>query len=134
MSVSNIVATTNNARGKLYDLAQAMNLHIAGGSPARRLIDSMPSAPAVVAAARAVVAAAPAVVAAAPAADAFDRTLALLRPTDGAATAPAVEEAPGRSLGAGLAEVRAFVATSQPRLNDVLRLVLQTLHAALHFR
>ena len=120
MSASNMVATANNARGKLYDLAQAMNLHIAGSSPARRLIDRMASAPAVVAAA--------------PAGESYDRTLAIRRPTDDAATVPAVEEAPGRFLGAGLAEVRALVATSQPRLNDVLRLVMQTLLAALHCR
>ncbi len=130
-----IVSTANDARAKLAHLAQAMSLHIARGSPARRLIESAPLLAAetpAVAAASAALASARAGGSDAGAAPA-DRTMALPREdetidlTTAAASSTAV-------LRTGLAQVQAAVAGGQLRLNELLHLVLQHLQSALQCR
>jgi hypothetical protein len=99
-----------------------MSLHIARGSPARRLIDSSPARPLVAEAAAGLGSAA-----AAP----DDRTLVLPAAADaGAAAAPA----PAAVLRQSLREVQQAVAAGQVRLNDLLHRVLETLQTALQCR
>ena len=108
LMAKDIVATAHEACSKLASLAQAMNLQIARGSPARRLIDSHRAAPA----ARKVAAA----------------------DTD-ADAAPAMEStsASGR-LQAGLVEIEAAVARGDLPLNDLLNRVLETMQGVLQCR
>jgi len=129
LSARDVVATANDARGKLSHLAQAMNLHIARGSPARRLIENT-AAPAAAVAAKPAAAAS----AASDASDANDRTMAIARPDTAASKAGSELVPPGQALRSGLAEVQAAVAGGQVKLNDMLRLVLDTLQAALNCR
>ncbi len=105
-----ILAAAQGARVRLAELAQAMGLHVAPGAPARRLLQATAPASAL--------------------ASAADATLVLPgRPP------------PGRDAGAaealltrGLHEVRQALATHTLRLNEVLHLVLDTMHRAFDFR
>jgi serine/threonine protein kinase len=141
MTARDIVAKANDARGKLLFLTQAMNLHVARGSPARRLIEGTPNVPApgvaeladgTVAVARPGTSApvASALVASAPGTSALDMSA----PPAAAAQAAATQASPGPALRDGLAQVRALAANGQPKLNDVLQSVLQTVHLALQCR
>jgi HD-like signal output (HDOD) protein len=109
LMAKDIVAIVHEARSKLASLAQAMNLHIARGSPARRLIDSHHAAPAA-------------------------QKVAAAADTD-ADAAPATEStsASGR-LQAGLVEIEAAVAQGNLPLNDLLNRVLETMQGVLQCR
>ncbi len=131
LSARDVVATANDARAKLSQLALAMNLHIARGSPARRLIDNTApagGAPAVKPTADA------AAGSGAGAADGSDRTIAVARPGGHAASSGEGAAAPGQALRSGLAAVQAAASGGQVKLNELLRLVLDTMQAALDCR
>lgn len=140
LSARAIVRTTNDTRGKLAQLADAMQLRPASGSVARRLIADSPApgARAAPAADRAPGLAATAGSASAASSEEPDARTVLLpdsaaRAAPGVATtgAPAVD---AEILRASLVEVVAAVAGGQLRLNDLLHRVLLTLHGALRTR
>jgi serine/threonine protein kinase len=109
------------SRRKLRELAHAMGLRLEGDSPARRLIET-PSAPSVAAAANA----------AAPAVDAASvdaATLVMPRIETVPPARPATEV-----LNAGIQDVTNTLAQESFRLNEVLRMILETMYRALGFR
>ena len=99
------------ARTRLSHLAQAMGLHVAAGEPARRLLH-------------------PTKAMAAKDADA-ERTLVSPR---AAQASPGAGGADKARLALGLDAVREAVAGKTMRLNEVLNLVLETVHQALDLR
>ena len=123
LNARDVVSTANDARSKLSQLAQSMSLHIARGSPARRLIET----PAPKSAAKL------SADAALGAAGLSDRTMALPR-DETAMDSDVVNLAPSAALRTGLTEVQAAVAGGQMRLNDLLARVLETMQAALNCR
>jgi serine/threonine protein kinase len=128
VSAKDIQSAAATARQKLAQMAQAMNLHVAPGSPARRLLAT--------------------VVAPLPADAAPDdsltphqlqatvvnyaETLAEAPPTAGAAPAVPRENA-AELLAAGIADITNSMVESF-KLNEVLRMILETMFRALGFR
>ena len=106
LSVHDMLRCAQGARTQLSQMAQAMGLQVAPGAPAQRLLQ--PTAQAT---------------------SEFQRTLA-------AATLPAHALQAQLTLGlqSGLASVQQAVASGALRLNEVLNLVLETLHQALDLR
>ncbi len=117
VSPRQMVQAVEASRRKLRELADAMGLRLESDSPARRLIDRAPSMPSPAALANA----------AAPSTDA---------PT---LVAPRVETVPpalppGDVLNAGIQDVINTLAQESFRLNEVLRMILETMYRALGFR
>ncbi len=104
VAARDVVAATQAARGRLSQLAQAMGLHVAAGTPARRLLEATRAT-------------------AHGAAEA--RTLVL--PDAAAAQSQ-------QRLAQGLEDVQRAVGGKAMRLNEVLYAVLDTMHRALAFR
>lgn len=128
LAAKDIVTTANDSRSKLASLAQAMNLHIARGAPARRLIDS-----------RVV----PAGSGKKPAADAMPADAAVSGQASkavagvasvGASDPPVSDALTTSQLQAGLSEMQAAVAAGLTPLNDLLNLALETMQGALQCR
>ncbi len=115
MSMRDILARTQESRTRLSQMTQAMGLSVPAGAPARRLLDSV-----VRGGAAPKVAALP------------DRTLVQGRPSAAAPTG--VAPPAGVALAEGLQSITRAVAGGQTRLNDVLRMVLETMHLAMDFR
>jgi serine/threonine protein kinase len=113
MSARDVVEAAHSSRTRLTQLAQAMNLHVAPGAQARRLLQTTSTGPATPAAA----------VAAAEAAS--DKTLVM---------APGAQTAAQEQLSQTLEQVRSALADRSLRPNEVLNLVLQSMHKALDFR
>jgi eukaryotic-like serine/threonine-protein kinase len=109
ISPRHIVSTALDARTTLANLATAMNLSVGVDAPARRLLQATEPLP-------------PAGAPAAAAAGAADRTLVV---------APAAAGAAQQQLAEGLNRVRAAVAQRTLPLNELLLLLLQTLHQSL---
>jgi HD-like signal output (HDOD) protein len=104
LSARQLVEATHGARTRLAQVAQAMGLQVAPGAPARRLLG--PGVPQATE-------------------TSYDKTLAI------AAEPPAISH---EALSHGLDELRSALATGSLRLNEVLNLVLDTMHRALAFR
>jgi len=119
LSAREIVAAAGNARQKLAQLAPAMGLQTAAGSAARRLLNTETDAP-------------------------VQDSLSphQLQPTlavDAAMLAqPAVDAAPkvpmAELLAAGIQDITNSMVADDFRLNEVLRMVLETMYRALQFR
>jgi eukaryotic-like serine/threonine-protein kinase len=122
LSVREIQTATDNARHRLVQTAQAMNLQVASGSPARRLFATL--------------------VVAAPDLSAADTlsphslhaTVAAFEATrvEAAGTEPPRESA-AELLAAGIADITNSMVESF-KLNEVLRMILETMFRALGFR
>ena len=110
------------SRRKLRELADAMGLRLASDSPARRLIEHTPSLP---------TPAALASTAAQPPADAARDAATLVMPR--VETVPPALP-PGDVLNAGIQDVINTLAQESFRLNEVLRMILETMYRALGFR
>ncbi len=112
-----IVSAASDSRTRLNQLAQAMGLQVAPGAPARRLLEAtMPL-------------------------DSDDRTLVEPRrpnapadPTIHGTDIQLSTDSPQIALSRGLSELRRAQAENPLRLNEVLNLVLDTMHRALDFR
>jgi eukaryotic-like serine/threonine-protein kinase len=115
-----LVATALDARKTLANLAAAMNLSVGADAPARRLLQDT-EAPA----------AASAAASAASAVSGHARPAAAGRDDRTLVTPPAHAGAAQQQLADGLNRVRAAVAQRSLPLNELLRLLLQTLHGAL---
>ena len=120
LSVREIQSATEQARHRLAQAAEAMSLQVAPNSPARRLLAT--------------------VVAEAPPSAADADTLAphTLQATVAAFEATRIEEAPPRInaaevLAAGIADITNSMVESF-KLNEVLRMILETMFRALGFR
>ncbi|MDP3222181.1 MAG: GAF domain-containing protein, partial [Rubrivivax sp.] len=116
-----IVGCAQAARARLSGMAQAMGLHVAPGAPARRLLQDTVAPPTAVAAAG------------------DDRTLVVPKSGKPAATGDQVAAAEAQAgrvacLSEGLEAVKLAVSQRKLRLNEVLNLVLETLHQALDLR
>jgi len=128
------------ARVRMADLVQAMGLQVAAGAPARRLLHSASAAPtagqgAEAASARLAVGKAAAIADAAPAdATALAEGALADAPTLASPAALAANASPLLRLSGGLEAVRSAVHARSMRVNDVLALVLNTLHHALDLR
>ena len=126
-----IVAATLESRMKIGQVAQALGLHVARHAPARRLLEAAPPAAGAKAAAADRTIVEPrsgAVPGAAPPA-------ALPAPPVSPASAEAAAPPPMQAeLASGLADLRGALAGSSLRLNEVLTLVLETMHRALRTR
>jgi serine/threonine protein kinase len=109
------------SRRKLRELADAMGLRLASDSPARRLIEHTPSMPSPAGLASTVAAAA----------DATREAATLVVPR--AQTVPPALP-PGDVLNAGIQDVINTLAQESFRLNEVLRMILETMYRALGFR
>ncbi len=117
VSPRQMAEAVETSRRKLRELADAMGLRLESNSAARRLIERAPSVPSPAALANAV----------APAADA---------PT---LVTPRIETVPpalppGDVLNAGIQDVTNTLAQESFRLNEVLRMILETMYRALGFR
>ena len=107
LSAAQVTAAAHGARSRVGQLAQAMGLQASKDTPARRLVDeTRPPRPG------------------APSAAASDATLVVARPAQGAQA----------QLAQALQEARAALAGKRLRLNELLSLVLDTMHRALDFR
>lgn len=126
MPARQMLAATERARQRLATLTQAMGLSVARDSPARRLLAASAPGGALDATAATALAGS---AAGTSAAMAEAPTLVLPASTAATRSAAAVGE-----LAAGLAEVSAAAAAPRARLDDVLALVLKTLHEALDLR
>ncbi|MBX3634428.1 MAG: HDOD domain-containing protein [Rubrivivax sp.] len=113
LQVKDMVGAAQTARTRLSQMTQALGLQIARGAPARRLLQ------ATVAGARGAAAAPGSSQAGGDA-----KTVVI---------APAAADAQAR-LAQGLAELRKASASGSLKLNEVLNLVLDTMHGALGFR
>jgi serine/threonine protein kinase len=120
LDAKRIEAASGAARGKLAELARAMNLSVAPSSPARRLLAE--AAPAAAAApppdCLSTLALAPTVL--------EDKTLVEAR-------VPAQPDNAAELLAAGVAEITGTMVESF-KLNDVLRMIIETMFRALAFR
>ena len=123
LSVREIQAATDAARQRLAQAAQAMNLQVASGSPARRLLATI-------------------VVAPAQAGDADTLSPHSLQATVAAFEATRIETAPVQQapresaaevLAAGIADITNSMVENF-KLNEVLRMILETMFRALGFR
>ncbi|WP_298829935.1 serine/threonine protein kinase [uncultured Piscinibacter sp.] len=123
LTVREIQAATDHARQRLSQAAQAMNLQVALGSPARRLLATVVVAPP------------------AGAADAdtlsphsLQATVAAFEATRIDATRPEPpRESAAEVLAAGIADITNSMVESS-KLNEVLRMILETMFRALGFR
>ena len=115
VSVKDVQASAVRAREHLAELAGAMGLQVAPGSPARRLIDPPPGHDATVVTADTL------------AAHALDLTLPLEAPV-----APRHDEA-ANIMAAGIQDITNAMVESF-KLNEVLRMILETMLRALRFR
>ncbi len=124
LRVDDMLRAADTSRARMADLTRAMGLTVARGQPARRLLDTATLAT-------------PSLLAESPrgapvrAAGADDAATLVLRPE----AAPAAAAVPTSvRLATGLDSVARAVAAPGMKLNEVLRLVLETLHAAGGFR
>jgi hypothetical protein len=119
VSVERMLGATQAARERVASIAQALNLHVAPGQSARRLL-AAPEAPSAVEVDTLTVhrmrATRPA--------DLDEATIVLSAP------APAVAE----QLAAGMQDITNAMVAPQFKLNDVLRMVLETMYRALDFQ
>ncbi|MBX3637408.1 MAG: HDOD domain-containing protein, partial [Rubrivivax sp.] len=113
LQVKDMVGAAQTARTRLSQMTQALGLQIARGAPARRLLQPT-------------VAGARGAAAAPGSSQAGDDAKT-------AVIAPAAADAQAR-LAQGLAELRKASASGSLKLNEVLNLVLDTMHGALGFR
>jgi serine/threonine protein kinase len=116
-----MIDAVETSRRRLRELANAMGLRLESGSAARRLIDQAPGMPSPVALASAIAAASE------PAGDAATVVM------------PRIETVPpplppGDVLNAGIQDVTNTLAQESFRLNEVLRMILETMYRALGFR
>jgi hypothetical protein len=119
LSARDVVDAAHSSRTRLTQLAQAMNLQVAPGAPARRLLQSTSPASAALAAASSSARPMAAAVAAS------DKTLVM---------APGPTTAAQDQLSSTLEQVRSALADQSLRPNEVLNLVLGSMHRALDFR
>ena len=116
VSMKDVQASASRAREHLAELAGAMGLQVAPGSPARRLIDPPASNDATVVTADPI------------AAHALDLTL----PLESAPVAPRHDDA-ANVMAAGIQDITNAMVESF-KLNEVLRMILETMLRALRFR
>ena len=131
LSAKEFLKATTGARPKLAQLAQAMGIHVGLEAPSRRLIEE-PAASVVAEASQA----RPPAVTMIDIPMTIDQTLPAPPPV--ATSAPVTFAPPPRPAGdvlaAGIQEITNCMASEDFRLNDVLRVVLQTMYDAFRFQ
>lgn len=124
ISAKEVLAAVDRSRERLQQTTRALDIVVPGASPARRLLDQPAEA------GGATLAAATAVTSATHAGDA---TLVVAAPTAGPNTLSEPSES-AQQLAAGIQHITDAMASDGFRLNDVLRMILETMHQALGFR
>ncbi len=129
LTAKEFLQATAGARPKLAQLAQALGIHIGLQAPSRRLIEEPPppAAPTAIIEDTVLADAPPPAVTMLDIPMTMDKTL--VAPPPAPPSRPA-----GEVLAAGIQEITNGMATEALRLNDVLRIVLQTMFDALQFQ
>ncbi|HKX39906.1 MAG TPA: HDOD domain-containing protein [Burkholderiaceae bacterium] len=117
LTAKDVLAAVDRSRERLQQTTRALDIVVPGASPARRLLDRPAANAADTADAATIVLPKTETAAAAP------RTLATNEPTESA-----------QQLASGIQRITDAMASDGFRLNDVLRMILETMHQALGFR